>query len=96
MLGVLKIDMDKAYNRINWNFIKTIPECITFSQHWFKLIIECIGTVSYPILINGSPSGIIKPSRGLRQGDPFSPYIFILCQNILSQLLFKAEEQNDK
>ena len=64
-----------------------------FDQHWIKLIMECISTVSYQFLINGEPSEAVKPSRGLRQGDPLSPYIFILCQNILSQLLIKAEDQ---
>ncbi|KAA3453143.1 VQ motif-containing protein 1-like [Gossypium australe] len=52
---------------------------------------ECIGTVSYQILLNGEPSKPIKPSNGLRQGDPLSPYIFIPCQNILSAMLMKAE-----
>ena len=90
ILGALKIDMDKAYDRISWSFIKVILDYMGVNQHWIKLIMECICTVSYQFLVNGSPSKTIKPSRGLRQGDPLSLYIFILYQNVLSQLVIES------
>ena len=56
---------------------------------------KCISTVSYQFLVNGAPSRSIKPTRKLRQGDPLSPFLFILCQNILSLMLVRAESQGD-
>jgi hypothetical protein len=50
-------------------------------------------SVQYSIVVNGSPVGMIKPIRGIRQGDPISPYLFFLCAETLSSLLFKAEQQ---
>ncbi|XP_022568759.2 uncharacterized protein LOC111211768 [Brassica napus] len=71
----VKTDMSKAYDRLEWDFIKL-----------------CVSTVTYSFLINGSPRGRVTPSRGIRQGDPLSPYIFILCSEVLSGLCNKAQE----
>ena len=54
---------------------------------------ECVSTVTYSFLINGSPRGRVQPSRGIRQGDPLSPYIFILCGEVLSGLCNRASEE---
>jgi len=65
-----------------------------FDVKWVNLIMECITTVSYSIHINGEPSSIIHPSRGLRQGDPLSPYLFLICSKGLHSLLQQAAEAN--
>ena len=62
-----------------------------FHQRWIDLMMMCVTTVSYSVLINGEPKGRIVPTRGLRQGDPISPYLFLLCAEGLSAMLRKVE-----
>ncbi|XP_042953559.1 uncharacterized protein LOC122290089 [Carya illinoinensis] len=62
-----------------------------FNTRWIALVMMCVKTVSFSVLINGEPKGLIIPSRGLRQGDPLSPYFFLLRTERLISLLKKAE-----
>jgi len=62
-----------------------------FAQKWVDLIIFCISSVSYKVLLKGSPGGFIKPYRGIRQGDPISPFLFVLCTEALVANLRDAE-----
>lgn len=64
-----------------------------FSSQWINLIMSCVRSVRYQVLINGKAYGDIQPSRGLRQGDPLSPYLFVLCTEILARMLQRAEEE---
>jgi hypothetical protein len=64
---------------------------IGFNERWVDHVMTCVRTVSYLVLINGRPYGHISPTRGIRQDDPLSPYLFILCAEGLSTLLHKAE-----
>ncbi|XP_031121153.1 uncharacterized protein LOC116024401 [Ipomoea triloba] len=68
-------------------------EALGFAARWVDLIMLCVTTVSYNFLINGTPSGEVVPTRGIRQGDPLSPYLFIMCAEGLSLLLQKAQTQ---
>lgn len=89
----LKLDMAKAYDRMEWNYLELMMSRMGFNEGWIRLIMHCVTTVRYKILINGVPSEQIIPTRGLRQGDPLSPYLFILCAEGLSLLLLNAEER---
>jgi len=86
----LKLDMEKAYDCLEWDFLFAILHQLGFHHQWIGWIRECVTSVSYSMLINHVPIGFFKPSRGLRQGDPLSPYLFILCMNVLSLAISKA------
>ncbi|BBN68640.1 RNA-binding protein [Prunus dulcis] len=84
----LKLDMNKAYDRIEWDFVQA-----GFACDWVQLVMECISLVRFLVLLYGRSGTSFKPSRGIRQGDPISPYFFILVSDVLSSMLNKAVEK---
>ncbi|RVW49018.1 Transposon TX1 uncharacterized 149 kDa protein [Vitis vinifera] len=89
--GVLcKLDLEKAYDHINWDFLVLVMQKMGFGEKWAGWIRWCISTASFSVLINGSPAGFFQSTRGLRQGDPISPYLFVLGMEALSCLINKA------
>ncbi|BFG37836.1 hypothetical protein CerSpe_241100 [Prunus speciosa] len=88
---VIKLDMSKAYDRVEWNFLEEIMLKLGFHAQWVEMLMACVRTVTYSFLINGEPRGNLHPSRGLRQGDPISPYLFLFCTEGLTTLLNTAE-----
>ena len=66
----LKLDMSKAYDRVEWNYLQKLMEKMGFCSRWISLIMECFRTISYSILVNDDPKGLINPTQGIRQGNP--------------------------
>lgn len=89
----LKIDLEKAFDRLRWDFIHDTLADVGLPAEMTTLIMDCISTPSMSVLWNGHPSPPFHPQRGLRQGDPLSPYIFVLCMEKLSQSIQRAVNQ---
>ncbi|KAL5547321.1 hypothetical protein UlMin_007008 [Ulmus minor] len=91
----LKIDLEKAYDRLSWEFIEDVQTTFGFNARWVNWVTKCISTTIMKLMINGSYYWDIKPKRGLRQGDHISLYVFILCTKILSRLLVNKVDAGD-
>jgi hypothetical protein len=83
----VKLDMMKAYDRVEWAFLEAIMTKLGFSEAMVRLIMKCVSSVQFSVKVNGNLLPQFSPSRGLRQGDPISPYLFLMCAEGLSALL---------
>ena len=83
----IKIDLEKAYDKIEWAFIREMLLQFNFSDNIIDLILSCVSSVSTSLLFNGGCLESFNPSIGIRQGDPLSPYLFILCMEYLGYLI---------
>ena len=90
----IKIDLEKAYDRLEWHFIRDVLELYRLPPSQIKLIMSCVSSSSISILLNGGKLEPFHPSRGIRQGDPLSPYLFIMCMEVLGFLILRRCEEN--
>ncbi|GJT33305.1 RNA-directed DNA polymerase, eukaryota, reverse transcriptase zinc-binding domain protein [Tanacetum coccineum] len=85
----MKIDIQKAYDTISWEFLKEIMLLVRFHETMVSWIMTCISSASFSICINGEIKGFFKGGKGLRQGDPMSPYLFTLVMEVFNMLIMK-------
>jgi len=85
--------MSKAFDSIGWNFLLEVMEALGFSQKWRDWIASLLGTASSKIVVNGQPTQGIRHARGLRQGDPLYPLLFILAIDPLQRIIETAAQR---
>jgi hypothetical protein len=94
-LCAVKLDMVKAYDRVEWVFLERMLLKLGFAQQWVGVIMRCISSVRFSVKLNGGLSEPFLPMRGLRQGDPISPYLFLFCVEGFSVLLKEAQRERE-
>ena len=87
---IRKLDLEKAYDHVNWEFLLYLIQRCGFFEKWRRWISFFISTIRFCILVNGSPCGFFQSSQGIRQGDPLSPLLFVLVMEALSRLIDKS------
>lgn len=89
----VKTNMSKDYDWVEWGFIRAVLDRLGFDPVWIRWTMDCVESVLYSFFINGTPLGTMNPSHGIRQGDSHSPYLFILCTEVLFALCDKAQKK---
>jgi hypothetical protein len=90
-----KLDLSKAYDRVDWSFLEKVLLRLGFQSSWVRWVMSCVTTVRYTVRLNGVPLEPFQPTRGLRQGDPLSPYLFLFVADALSSALQKEVQANE-
>lgn len=86
---LMKLDIQKAYDMVNWRLLCKTIEAFGFSRQWINISFKCISTPKISLLINGSPEGYFNIS--IKQGDPISPFLFIIMAEAFGQAITKAQ-----
>lgn len=89
-----KLDLSKAYDRVDWEFLRRAMQGLGFAHRWVDWIMSCVTSVRYSVKFNGTLLDSFSPSRGLRQGDPLSPFNFLFVADGLSAMLHREVQTN--
>ncbi|KAK1258010.1 hypothetical protein QJS04_geneDACA012722 [Acorus gramineus] len=89
---VIKLDFAKAYDNVRWDLLFHLLRCHGFEPNWMRMVEACVTTAKASVLLNGCPCGFFNMNRGLRQGDPISPLLFVIVANAFSRMMLSAEE----
>ena len=92
--SLMKIDFKKAFDSIQWQFLRDLLLSLRFPSSFVHLVMQCVETTSFSVVINGNLYGFFPGKSGIRQGDPLSPYLFITCMEYFSRLLSKASQHS--
>ena len=84
---ICKLDLEKAFDRVDWYFLQYLLQRIGFAGKWRNWIKECITSASFSVMINGTPKGYFQAQRGLRQGGPQSPFLFVIVVEALNRMV---------
>eukprot|EP00253_Pinus_taeda_P031425 PITA_31425 len=87
---IMQLDIAKAYDKVNWIYIKKVLSAFGFDHNWVRWVMALVTTSSFLVLVNDSPLEIFIPSRGLRQGDLLSPFLFILMMEGLDDTMLQG------
>lgn len=85
---MIKLDLEKAYDRLNWNFLRDNLFNIGLTSSWINLIMSCTQSNELQLMCNGSKVGSVRPSKRIRQGDHMLSHLFVLCIERLSHMIF--------
>jgi hypothetical protein len=88
-----KLDLSKAYDHVDWGFLEGVLRRLGFHSKWVQWVMACVTIVQYSVCFNNVPLETFKPTHGLRQGDPLSPYLFLFVTDGLSKLIQHETQQ---
>ena len=91
----IKLDMSKAYDKVDWDFQEKLMRQMGFNGRWIHLFMGYVKTVLYSVLVNGELWGMIQPTCEIRQGDPLSHFLFLFCTKGLNGLIKRVENNGD-
>ena len=89
---ICKLDIEKAYDSINWKFLLKVLQNMGFGSKWVGWMWSYLSSAKFSVMVNGVPTGFFPSTKGLRQGDPLSPYLFVMGMEVLDVLIRRVVE----